>query len=133
MFVTVLDMLTYVLKILISLKLLVQYYKPSQLPRFLEEHCLLRPLREKCPNTEFFWSVFSYIRTECGDFIRRVNLRIQSEYRKIRTRKKSVFGHSSRSGLYQLVISTCIPGGDMKVLINICKKLLVKHVPRKNK
>ena len=24
-------------------------------------------LREKCPYSEFFWSVFSRIRTECGD------------------------------------------------------------------
>ena len=32
----------------------------------------ITPLREKCPNTEFFY---------------RVNLRIQSEYKKIRTRK----------------------------------------------
>ena len=43
----------------------------------------------------FFWSAFSCIRTEYGDFF--VNLRIQSEYRKIRTRKKSVCGHFSRS------------------------------------
>ena len=30
-------------------------------------YCLISALREKCPNTEFFWSVFSYIRTEYGD------------------------------------------------------------------
>ena len=39
-------------------------------------------LREKCPNTEFFWSVFSCI---------------QSEYSKIRTGKEYVFGRFSRS------------------------------------
>ena len=39
-------------------------------------------LREKCPNTEFFWSVFSRIWTEYE-----VNPRIESKYRKIRTRK----------------------------------------------
>ena len=39
-------------------------------------------LREKCPNTEFFWSLFARIRTEYG---------------KIWTRKNSVFGHSLRS------------------------------------
>ena len=39
-------------------------------------------LREKRPNTELFWSVFSHI---------------QSEYGKIRTRKNSVFGHFSQS------------------------------------
>ena len=27
-------------------------------------------LREKCPNTDFFWSVFSCIRTEYGDLLR---------------------------------------------------------------
>ena len=37
----------------------------------------------------YFWSVFS-----------EVNLRIQSEYRKIRTRTNSVFGHFSRSDSY---------------------------------
>ena len=51
-----------------------------------------RPLHEKWPNTEFFLvHIFPYsvwIRTFCY-----VNLRIQSEYGKIRTRKNSVFGH----------------------------------------
>ena len=32
--------------------------------------------------------------------IYKVNLRIQSEYRKIRTRNNSVFGHFSRSGMH---------------------------------
>ena len=41
-------------------------------------------LHEKYPNPEFFWSLFSHIRTEYG---------------KIRTRKKSVFGHFSHRGL----------------------------------
>ena len=39
-------------------------------------------LREKCPNTELFL------------------VRIQSEYRKIRTRNNSVFGHFSRSVMF---------------------------------
>ena len=39
-------------------------------------------LREKCPNTEFFL------------------VRIQSEYRKIRTRKNTAFRHFSRSADY---------------------------------
>ena len=42
----------------------------------------------------YFWSVFSCIQTEYVDSLR---LRIQSEYRKIRTRNNSVFGHFSRS------------------------------------
>ena len=51
------------------------------------------PLRKKCPNTEYFYSVFSHIRTEYGNYI--VNLLIQSEYGKIQTRKNSVFGRFS--------------------------------------
>ena len=43
-------------------------------------------LREKCPNEELF-----LVR------IYGVNLRIQSEYRKMETRNNSVFGHFSRS------------------------------------
>ena len=48
---------------------------------FIYDARLIR-LGEKCPNTEFFWSIFSLIWTEYG---------------KIRTRKNSVFGLSSRS------------------------------------
>ena len=49
------------------------------------------PLPEKCPNTELFLvHIFLYL-----DLIR---IRIfQSEYRKIWTRKNSVFGHFSRN------------------------------------
>ena len=36
----------------------------------------------------------------------RVNLRIQSEYRKIRTRNNSVFDHISRSGMLQVESET---------------------------
>ena len=39
-------------------------------------------LHEKCPYSEFFWSVFSSIQTEYGKI-----LRIKSECGKIRTRK----------------------------------------------
>ena len=39
----------------------------------------------------WIWSVFSCIRTEYGDLL------IQSEYRRIRTRKNSVFGYFSHS------------------------------------
>ena len=43
-------------------------------------------LRENCPYSEFFWSVFYYIWTEYGQ-IRSESLRIQSECWKIRSRK----------------------------------------------
>ena len=53
-------------------------------------------LREKFPNTEFFlvriFRVFGLNTEICG-----VNLRNESEYRKTRTRKNSLFGHFSRS------------------------------------
>ena len=49
----------------------------------------------------YFWSVFSCIRIEYGDL--RGNLRIQSEYRKIRTRNNSVFGHFSCSVRRKLI------------------------------
>ena len=48
-------------------------------------------LRKKCPNMQFFLvRIFLY-----SD--------IQSEYRKIRTRRNSVFGHFSR-GAYNVII-----------------------------
>ena len=49
----------------------------------------------------YFWSLFSCIRTEYGDLGR-------SEYRKIRTRNNSVFGHFSRSVcVLELYILNC--------------------------
>ena len=53
----------------------------------------------------FFWSLFSCIRTEYGELL--VNLRIESEYKKMRTRNNSAFGHFSRSGYvkYDLFIN----------------------------
>ena len=51
------------------------------------KHCL-----KSVQIRSFFWFVFSFIRTEC-----RVNLHIQSECRKIPTRRNSVFGQFSRS------------------------------------
>ena len=51
----------------------------------------------------FFWSVFSCVQTEYA-----VNLRIQSEYRKIQTRKSYVFGHFSPSVQFmELVRAIC--------------------------
>ena len=62
-------------------------------------------LREKCPNTEFFWSVFSRIWNEYGEILRDT----QSECGKIRTRKNYIFGHFSRSVIfYQLNKSHCL-------------------------
>ena len=55
------------------------------------------PLGEKCPSTEFFL------------------VRIQSESRKIRTRKNSVFGHFSRTVQYVIFFKT-FPTAKIKVL-----------------
>ena len=46
-------------------------------------------MREKCPNSEFFWPVFSGIRTEYGEIPEKyfVSLGIMSKCGKMRTRK----------------------------------------------
>ena len=61
----------------------------------------------------FFWSVFSSTWTQSE--IYSVNLRIHSKYRKIRTRKNSVFGHFSRS--------VCFSYGK----INLCWYIKTSH------
>ena len=50
------------------------------------------------------YKVFSFIRTEYGNLLRK--FRIQSKYRKIRTRKNSVFGHFSRSDNVNILIKS---------------------------
>ena len=52
----------------------------------------------------FFWSVFSRIPTEYGDLSNTefFLVRIQSEYRKILTRKNSFFGRFSGNGRYKI-------------------------------
>ena len=49
----------------------------------------LAGMREKCPNSEFFWPVFSGIRTEYGEIPEKyfVSLGIMSKCGKMRTRK----------------------------------------------
>ena len=59
-------------------------------------------LREKCPNTEFFWSVFPCIRTKYGDLQSKSPYSVRILTRKIRTRKNSVFGHFSRSAILKV-------------------------------
>ena len=90
----------------------------------------------------FFWSVFSCVRTEL--LIYGVNLRIQSEYRKIRTRKTSVFGHFSRSvmksrnqeGYGNFKKLTIIKRSKFHLTLNMADKMHFKereHVILKNK
>ena len=68
--------------------------KQKKHSEYLCKHCAVwcvRALREKCPNTELFL-VFIFLYSDWT-----VNLRIRSEYRKIRTKNNSVFGHVLRS------------------------------------
>ena len=89
------------------------------------------PVLERCPPyrgsskiglfcllLSYFWSVFCCIRIEYGDL---VNLRIQFEYRKIRTRNNSAFGHFSCSER-QTALRKYIRG--YRVYMIICKSLV---------
>ena len=78
---------------------------------------------EKCPNTEYFpgpyFPVFG-LNTE----IYGVNLRIQSKYRKIRTRNNSVFGLFSRSvwrmiTLYGFLFLRCLSSRISKYVLHL--------------
>ena len=64
-----------------------------------------RSLREKCPNTEFFFGPY-FPAFGLNTEIYSVNLRLQSEYRKMQTRKNSVFGHFPRSGCFLMGVHT---------------------------
>ena len=60
------------------------------------------PLRQKCPNTEFYLVRIFWICTEYEEILPErysISLSIQSKCGKIRTRKNSEFGHFSCSGL----------------------------------
>ena len=83
-----------------------------------KEHCVKIVWKRS-----YFWSVFSYIWTEYGDS--RSNLRIQSEYRKIRTRNNSVFGHFSRSRRLHLYMIKIRHGSQIHRLQNYLKIVYV--------
>ena len=72
---------------------LIKYLLPHK--SFSIAHCV-----KSVQIRSYFWSVFSCI------WIEYVNLRIQSEYRKIWTRNNCVFGHFSRS--VYLIQFSCI-------------------------
>ena len=79
-----------------SILLLLIYFKHF---KTFSNSQVLKSLRKKCPNTEFFV------------------VRIQSECGKIRTRKKSIFAHFSRSAnVFPGIISSraLFPLGIMK-------------------
>ena len=66
--------------------------------RFLEdfiEYLLHYPLREKCPYSKFFWSVFSRIRIEYGEVLRISPYSVQM--REDTGQKNSEYGNFSRS------------------------------------
>ena len=93
----------------ISLRLLQIFYSLEILHFFVPfKKFLGHTLREKCPNTEFFWSVFSRIRTEC---------------RKIRTRKNPVFGYFQRSDMICIICENDFQwSGDVRV--SCCNKII---------
>ena len=74
---------------------------PQNLPNMDSNSTIFRNLQNTshCVKSvqilSFFWSVFSCIQANMGIYA--VNFRIQPEYRKIRTRRNSVFAHFSRS------------------------------------
>ena len=83
------------------IRLLVETYTDN--PKKLK--ILEKTLREMCPYTELFLvRIFLY-----SDWIRWFNYCIQYEYRKIRTRNYSVFGHFSSSGKSMSSKEVCSP------------------------
>ena len=52
-------------------------------------------LREKCPYSEFFWSIFSHIWTEYGEILRISPYSVRM--RENTDQKNSEYGHFSRS------------------------------------
>ena len=79
------------------------YYDSSHQDRLSFSPSIKFALREKCPNAELFLvRIFLHwdrIRIPYGVNLHIVNLRILSQYRKIRTKNNYVFGQLSRSGL----------------------------------
>ena len=69
------------------------------------EHGLSRKyvLHEKCPYSEFFWTVFSRSRTEYG-----VSLRIQSYCGKIQPKKNSQYEHVLRTDDFAHFLSEAV-------------------------
>ena len=92
---------------------------PKQLP-LKASHCV-----KSVQIRRFFWSVSSSIRIEYGDLntdIHEVNLRIQSEYRKIQTRKNSVFGLPYPANNYFFKVNN----RSTRKRCEICPKLTIK-------
>ena len=61
------------------------------------EISIRRSLRKKCPYSEFFWSLFSHIRTDYGEILRISPYSVLM--RENTDQKNSVFGHFSCSAL----------------------------------
>ena len=64
---------------------------------FSSIHFLRDVLREKCPNTEFFLSVFSCIQIEYGDLLRKSPYSVRMQENTDQKKLCIVFGHFSRS------------------------------------
>ena len=73
---------------------------------FIKKRTSIKSLREMCPNTEFFWSVFSRIWTKCGNLLRVSPYSVQ--IRENMDQKNSVFGHFLHSeNIYLWSVSFC--------------------------
>ena len=75
---------------------------------------------KRSPNTEFFWSVLSCIRTKYS-----VNLRIQSEYTKAQIRKNSTLDTFHAVVVFQYLILRTI-SAELFLLINSVMVILLK-------
>ena len=73
--------------------------------RYVDSSSLRNTLRKKCPYSEFFWSVFSFIRTEYGDLLRKYPCSIRMQ--EIRTRKtaKTDISHGVTAALKHLKVN----------------------------
>ena len=72
-------------------------------------------LREKCPYSKFFWSVYSRIRTECERSISSYSVRMREN----RDQKNSEYGGCSRSVYVTL-----------RVMVMVCEKTLKSNETR---
>ena len=80
-----------------------------------------KTLSEKCPNAEFFWSVFSCIHSDLlGKSPYSVRLQRNTD------QKSSVFGHFSRSESHQLVSQVASNFQSTVVVVNLRSPSLLR-------
>ena len=75
-----------------------------------------KTLRKTCPNTEFFWSVFSCIQTEYGDLTRKSPYSVQIQENM--DQKKLSIGHFSRSDTTQRIMGECVRAIKHRIILS---------------